>query len=383
VLVLAGAAFDSASLYFPGVALVLLGAGAWTWVELAARGARLERAPGPKTVVEGEPYPHRIRIRRGPVPLRGELVDSLLERPLAVGLGLRSQLRALVAPGRDQAGSGAAGPGRVRQVSLALIFARRGRRELGPARLLVRDPLGIHGREVRGGGGGEVIVLPRIEPVVASRGAGASASEGGPRGSEESTVGARLDLRAVDFEIDGLRPYRKGNPASRIHWPVFARRGELVERRLIAGAASGALVALDTGGAPDEDALDAAVRAAASLAYHLARTGGCALLLPGEARPHAIDAQLRGWPLAHARLAVVAGNGAPALARGTCTGALFLVSALPAEAARALAARLGAPAAWLVTPEPLRGIAVSFTVAGCHGQALGGGRRAAWAREAG
>jgi uncharacterized protein (DUF58 family) len=373
--VLAGAAFDSASLYVPGVALVLLGVGAWTWVELAARGTQLERERGPNTVIEGEPYPLRIRIRRGLVPLRGELVDSLLERPLPLALGLRSQLRSLVIRVRGQPRSGAGRPGRVRQVSLALSFARRGRRELGPARLLARDPLGIHGREVRGGGGGELIVLPRIEPVVARRGAGASASGEAQRGSEESTVGAGLDLRAVEFEIDGLRPYREGNPASRIHWPVFARRGELFERRLVAGTASKALVALDAGGAPSEDALDAAVRAATSLAYHLARIGGCALQLPGEARPVLIDAQLRGWRLAHARLAVVAGDGAPAPTVGAGAGGLFLVSARPAEAARALAARLGAPAAWLVTPEPLQGIAVSFTVAGCHGQALDSVRR--------
>ena len=49
----------------------------------------------------------------------------------------------------------------------------------------------------------------------------------------------------------------------------------------------------------------AAVRACASLAVHLARHGGCALLLPGDRRPVTLDPELAGWPHLHARLALV------------------------------------------------------------------------------
>ena len=67
-LVLAGAFFDVPSLYVPGVALGLLWAVSLGYVRLAAGRTRVERERGPATEVEGEQYPLRIRIRRGPVP---------------------------------------------------------------------------------------------------------------------------------------------------------------------------------------------------------------------------------------------------------------------------------------------------------------------------
>ena len=62
-----------------------------------------------------------------------------------------------------------------------------------------------------------------------------------------------------------------------------------------------------------EEDLDAAVRAAASLAVHLARAGGCALLIPGDRRPATMDPGLVGWAHLHARLALVEGGSPPPL----------------------------------------------------------------------
>ena len=75
-------------------------------------------------------------------------------------------------------------------------------------------------------------------------------------------------LAAVD--LDGLRPYRPGTPASRIHWPAVARGAGLIERRLQADGDARPLVVLDartpaSAGRAGVDLLDAAVRAAASL----------------------------------------------------------------------------------------------------------------------
>src|SRR5919198_3300186 len=58
--VLAGAAFDSPTLYVPGIALAGVAAAARAWVGLAARRTRLECLPGPWSVVEGEPC--RLRV---------------------------------------------------------------------------------------------------------------------------------------------------------------------------------------------------------------------------------------------------------------------------------------------------------------------------------
>lgn len=354
-LVLAGAAFDLPSLYVPGVALVVLWAGSLAWAGLAARGARIERERGPATVVEGEPYPLRLAIRRGRLPLRGELADPLLEEPVRVRALARAELH----------------------LNLTLRFPRRGRRRLEPAVLTIGDPLGLHRRELRGDAAGEVLVLPRTEPVVAAAdggggGAGGLRDEPGGAGG-----GSGLDLRPIDVEVDGLRPYREGSPASRIHWPAVARTGELHERRLVAEAESAPLVVLDASRPDGEDALDRAVRAAASLCLHLARTsGGCALLLPRESRAIQIDPQLRAWPDAHARLALVdAGDGAPAIARARRAESVFWVTARGGERPPNRATALAARSAYLVTPAPVRGLRTGFTVAGCYGQVLAASRR--------
>jgi uncharacterized protein (DUF58 family) len=107
-------------------------------------------------------------------------------------------------------------------------------------------------------------------------------------------------------EVDGLRPYRPGTPASRIHWAALARGAGLLERRLRAEQESRPLVVLDSRCDGDEsDLLDAAVRAAASLLFELARDVGCGLLTPGSGRPLQVDQRLGGWSVAHAHLALV------------------------------------------------------------------------------
>jgi uncharacterized protein (DUF58 family) len=346
-LLIAGAAFDLPALYVPGIALALVAGGAFAWVELGARGIRIERVPGPATVVEGEPYPLRLRIRRGKVtPPGGELRDPLLEQPLEL-------------QGRPP-----------RHLTVDTSFPRRGRRELGAATLEIRDPMRLHSREVRSGPGGEVLVLPRIEPVevTAGGGAGQGTIDGFDRGA---AAGSRLDLASLDVEIDGVRPYRPGTPASRIHWPSVARTGSLFERRLVAGAGSSPVVALDARAPADADSLDRAVRAAASLCLHLARRIGCTALIPGAARPLEIDRQLSGWAQAHAQFALVeAGAAPPALVRPTRAGVFLVIADAPgSRAGRARALLPGA--SYLVSPVAMAGVAPSFTVAGCEGRRLG------------
>src|SRR5439155_22263490 len=131
------------------------------------------------------------------------------------------------------------------------------------------------------------------------------------------------------------------------------------------------LVALDARGALSEADLDAAVRACASLAVHLARTGGCALLLPGERRPALLDPPLHGWTQLHVRLALLEGGGAPgAAALATRRGPLIWISARRAERPPRGLAQAGATSRVLVVPGRLAGRRAAFTVAGCTGYAL-------------
>jgi uncharacterized protein (DUF58 family) len=346
--VLVGAAFDLPSLHVPGIALLALAAGAFAWIELAARGATIAVVPGPRTVVEGQPYPIAVTVTAGELPLRGQLQHPLLERTLPIGISL---------------------PRRAEQVRIDASFERRGRRSLEPpVSLLIADPLRLHERKVTGDDAPEVLVLPRVEPVIAAGHATGGRGEDLLDGLGRGGGGAGLDANPIDAEIDGLRPYREGSAASRIHWPAVARSGELLERRLVAGDSEKPLIVLDAAEPESEEALDRAVRAAASLCVHLARVGGCGLLLGGDRLALTIDPQLRSWPRAHARLALVeAGAKAPPTAR-TATGTVFWVTA--AAPATGLARGGWGRGGCLVTATAMPGVPTLFEVAGCHGHAL-------------
>jgi uncharacterized protein (DUF58 family) len=350
-LCLAGAIFDTNSLYVPGVAFLVIPLAAVGWVRLAAQGARVSRAQGPHTIIEEEPWPLRVELRTGVLPPPGgELLEPLLGWPVPVA-------------GRWS-----------RRVRINVRFSRRGRRHLEPTRLVIRDPLGLDRREILGEGGQELLVLPRVEPVEPVRGAGAkgSAADEGMQFSPSQ----RIERSTAELEIDGLRPYREGAPASRIHWPAVARSGEMLERRLVAGLDAAPLVVLDATRPPSEEALDAAVRAAASLCIHLARAGGCAILLPGERRAVEVGSDLGAWPAVHVRLALVEpAHAPPAAIHGGRSGAVIWVSAQAARRAPVALERLSAGSRWLVAPEPPPGMKAGFTVAGCTGVRLGRARR--------
>ena len=353
-LLAAGLAFDSLTMLICGSALGVLAVAAAGWVSASERGMRLERLPGPGRMTEDEVFPLRVRVKRGPVPLPpAELVDPLLAKPLPVG------------------------PRGPTVVSVAAPAPRRGRHLLAPSRLVLADPVGLYRREVESGATDELLVLPRIEAVRLSGGT-AGRDEGWLAGLDHGGDAAGLEGGAVDLEMDGLRPYRPGSPASRIHWRTVARTGEMYERRFVAGADAAPLIALDASEPAGPEELECAVRAAASLCFHLARRGGCAILVSERLSPSLVDPRLRTWPDVHVRLALVeAGDPAPRPRHGRGRIATFWVTASDAASgARAAAGRL--PGSYVVSPVPYAGAPVSFTVAGCSGQrAATAARRAA------
>jgi uncharacterized protein (DUF58 family) len=338
------------SMYIPGITFLVLGVGFAVWVTLASAGARLEREPGPATVEEESPWPLRIVVSTGVVPLPGgEVVEPLVKKPL--------QLAQLPA-GRDGK----------RRVRVEIRFTRRGRRRIEPARLVIRDPLGLAAREIETGSDQrDVLVLPRIEPVLPVEGGGAPGIQG--RGHEGRDEGGGGRAPAPDMELDVLRPYRPGAPATRIHWPTLARTGELMERRFVADPRARPLVVVDSHDPVGERELDAAMRAAASLAYHLARGGGCAVLFPGDRRPTQLRPDLRSFAEVHARLALLEpADVHPAVStRPGSSGPIVWVTA--SRAIPSLPARMGG--GWIVAPHPVAvGAAAEFRVGGCIGQRL-------------
>jgi uncharacterized protein (DUF58 family) len=344
-LLLAAGIFDAAPLYVPGVAFLVLAIGCVAWVASGARGVSVARRVALARVVEDEPLPFEIELRSSGVLPSCEVVDPLLDEPLAVRGGRRTAL--LAADAR---------------------FARRGRRRLMPPVVIVRDPLGLAQRAISADTPEEILVLPRIEPIrVTPDAAGAAGAV-----ARRTRPGV---APAAEIDVDGLRPHREGAPASRIHWPALARTGELLERRLRPEGDSRPLVLLDARHDREEE-LDAAVRAAASLCVHLAERGGCALLLPGERRPAPLEPGLSGWPHLHARLAVVESGRPPALTGlGQRRGAIFYVAGRVLT--RLPQVLLHAPAAGrvLVVPGTISGRRATFEVAGCTGYDLAPARQ--------
>ena len=204
----------------------------------------------------------QIEAARGRLPLPPGWIDEpLLPEPVRLGAG-RARAR----------------------VRVEVTFGRRGRRVLAPPALVLRDPFGLAQRVIGGGAVDEVLVLPRVLPVRAT---------GRRRRGAAAHARAAL-VAAAETEIDGLREHREGSPASRIHWPTVARGAGLMERKLISEADSRPLVVLDPRAPASQDALDAAVRAAASLTVHFARRRAAALLLPGDRRATTVEPDLLG-----------------------------------------------------------------------------------------
>jgi uncharacterized protein (DUF58 family) len=342
LMTLTALAFDAEPLYVPGLMFLLLAAGAVTWVWLAAQGIAVDRTIAVPTVEEDQPLAVHITV----VAQLAVLPAGVIDEPLL-------EHGAPLAAGRRQT-----------SVRIAARFARRGRRVLSAPTVTVHDPLGIAARRIRGAQDDEILVLPAVSEVrMLAGGAGSRVLGDRP---------ARAAF-AAEVELDGLRPHRPGASASRISWAAYARSGELMERHLRPDGDSRPIIVLDARGTPGSgpEALDAAVRATASLCVHLARRGGCSVLLPGDRRPVALDPSLATWPRLHVRLAVLTAGPAPQLAplTGRQGTVIYVAARTLARPPRAL---LQARAAGLVLvlPGTLEGRVAGFTVAGCAGYDL-------------
>jgi uncharacterized protein (DUF58 family) len=270
-LCLLAGAFGLSSLYVPGIALILLVGAAAGSVRLGAWRVRLTRDPDRARVEEGAPLRLTLHLTGRTLPFGAGEVSSYPGAPLRL---LRRE----------------AGP-----IAFVVRLPRRGAHRIEPSWARFRDPFGMCERMVCSPAT-DVLVLPRPEAI---------------RGEQLARlVGAARELPAISggahgSDVDGLRAHRPGAPASLIHWPTVARSGELFERHLRAEGERLPLLVLDSYRPASEEALDAAVRAAASLCVGLARLGGCSLLIGGSRHVDRLGPELGEWPALHERLALV------------------------------------------------------------------------------
>src|SRR4051794_10845563 len=334
LLLLVAGTFDAQPLYVRGWARALLGLGAAGGTAAGGGGAEVGGGLGPRGVLGERPLAVVITARSGSLPLPPGWIDEpLLPEPVRFQAGRRST-----------------------RVRVEIRFGRRGRRRLAPPSLVLRDPFGLAQRVVRGDHEDEILVLPRTFPVKVTA-----------AGGEATPAHARAALiAAAETEIDGLRPFREGTSASRIHWPSLARGHGLMERKLISESDSRPLVVLDPRAPASQDALDAAVRATGSLLVHFARRSGCSLLLPGDRRALAVEPDLLAWPQAHVRLPPLDDPTGPALtAAQNRRGLVVFVSARAVDRPpRGLGRTPGG--CLIVVPGGLAGRRAVLEVAGCH-----------------
>jgi len=298
--------FYRAPLFVPGVGLVALAGFARLWIKRAAADVTVTRQLDRRRVVEGGTIHAAVQTSGGRFGLPGLQPDDVL----------------------------------VDGVQL-----RRGIHHFGPPAVTISDPFGLVVARCRGrGSGDDVIVLPATDSMN-WRGSELRKIAGGPL-----AAGHQEPWGAGD--VDSLRGYRHGTPASRIHWPALARGTGLLERKLVADHEQLPLLVLDNrcDRGPDGDAaLDAAVRTTASLTLAMARSGGCNLLLPGTRHPSPVTGDLVGWASLHARMALVKGadpDSATPMPRTRKGGLIRVAAQHPASRPASRGREL------LVVPEP-------------------------------
>lgn len=165
----------------------------------------------------------------------------------------------------------------------------RGRFELGPLTVRLRDPFGLVARERILYGRAEIVVYPpiwRLPDGVPFAGTTTTGGEGRPR-----PLPSGQDLANV-------REYVRGDDLRTVHWPTTAHRGKLMVRQAEAPQDPRAVVLLDIRpsrhvGAGPTASLEAAVSAAASTIHHLTDRGRSVVLLdrPVTAPPIALPWQ--------------------------------------------------------------------------------------------
>lgn len=154
---------------------------------------------------------------------------------------------------------------------------RRGVYRLGPSRVSMIDPLGLFLRRRRVGGELDLVVLPRIAPLV-------SCVFFGERGLGR-TAQTRRSLSQTSLDLRGVRPHQPGEPLSHIDWKSTARTGVLMLRETEEPAGSDLVMLIDSTAAtvtgdPPDTSFEAAVSAGGSIADYVLREGfGVTLML--------------------------------------------------------------------------------------------------------
>ena len=145
---------------------------------------------------------------------------------------------------------------------IRIPLARRGHFRIEPLHIRTGDPFGFFEASATVGQGVSVVVYPRLEPLPRWRLPAAQLE-----GSQVSPV---RTLQTTPLATT-VRPYAPGDSMNRIHWKSTARHGEIQVKEFDLEQTADAWIVLDLQrgiqtGRGDDSTVEAAVRAAASIA---------------------------------------------------------------------------------------------------------------------
>lgn len=217
---LLGRIFGLLELHVLGIGLVLLVGIALVLVHVRPVAIQVERTPDPTHPEVGDASRVLLRLtadRRSPLLELWEPVGDL------TGAGMR------LAPMSRQTSA---------RASYWLPTTRRGLVQVGPMSAEASDPFGLASRRRWIAPAEDVLVRPRMVPLVLP----ALGNAGGP-------LARRLAERALGSttadEFRSLRTYVEGDDLRRVHWAATARRGELLVRETDPGSNLDTVVILD------------------------------------------------------------------------------------------------------------------------------------------
>jgi uncharacterized protein (DUF58 family) len=273
--------FGAKVLYPAATGLVLAPLAARAWVRLASGPITLGRKTGRGSHLEGED-----------VWVTLEAVPKAVVPPPSIAVWERlAKLGERETPLRRD--------GRAHRGTYVLERVPRGRYAVEAAHAAIEDPFGLARAEVELGGGGSLLVYPRLVELPGLF------SESGTNAQD----GRRLLLRRPSgFDLPSVRAYERGESLRKVHWRTTARRGQLMVKELEDAPRDEIAIVLDAdAGAVVGESFEVQVRAAGSILRTHASRGRRSVLALNSARPASIRvSSLEGdWYAALAALAAV------------------------------------------------------------------------------
>jgi uncharacterized protein (DUF58 family) len=174
----------------------------------------------------------------------------------------------------------------------------RGKYRFGDFSLVTRSPFGLLERRENIGVGGDLTVYPAIGQLTRRW-------QVLQRQATENRPGQRHDRSAQQEEYHGLRDYRSGDSPRWIHWRTSARLGELMVKEFEQQHEQDLAILIDpwlprTKGHPEQrEALESAIRFAATLCLETCRHHGRRLVLAWTGPPPGIRQGPSSVKLAH------------------------------------------------------------------------------------